>query len=1396
MRGVRHAVPVSGRSKASTGASRRFGLAATAAAVVATVTALSVAGAQSGPVSADSVGQSSTVQPPVVPGAGTAYLGAFVDPDGTALSAGDPTGGVASLGAELGSLSVFDQQSGRPPSILSTFQNWTEPVDVAGLDRVAATGAIPMVTWNCGDTDANVAAGTDDAMVTAEAQGLAATDVPVLLRWFPDPNVTGGSAGASCLGTAGAAGYVEAYQHIHSLFVAAGVTNVAFVWSIDTSPAADPNFASYYPGGKVVDWIAADSGPRQSARSRPNAFSSEFGSWYSAFSAAGKPMMVSSTGVGAGSQPAYLAQILADLPGQYPQLKAMVYFDAPELGSGDQYQLDAAGSTSFQQLAASPVFNPARLPSNTSVSTSQSSTPLGSSVTLTASVDATDNSGSVSFLDNGSPIADCVFVPITTPAHCQTSQLAPGPQSITAAYGGDATYSSSVSTQVAVTVIAPVTQTPLNGSSTAATSSARAVTHHPVAPGPATASDQQTPSEAPPVPGPGQAYLGAFVDPTGQAMSASNPTGGVLSVPVEIANAPSFDAGLGRPLSLMSIYLNWSNTVLVTQLDRVWAQGSIPMITWNCGDSDWNVASGKDDALINAVAQKLAAARIPVLLRWYPDPNDRQSASAQNCLFNVPNSVDPATAYQAAYQHIHDVFAAAGATNVSFAWSVDTTGGRGWNNYYPGDADVDWIGADISYSSADGSSDPFSDTVKQWYDTYAATGKPLIVSSLGAIPGSQGPYLQHVASDLPTLFPLIKGIVYFDGPDRVNSVHYSLSGQGLAGFDALSSQAVFSSERQQTVVSATATPDAVAESEVVKITASLAPTDLGGSLDFSDNGVTIPGCGTVAALEASSCDTSSLLPGQHTITVAYGGDAAFAPAAASPVSVSVSPAAGASGPPTIPGPGSAYLGAYIRPQPLKGVTYSTTSLDQELHLLPGFNASLARPLSVVHIYQPWSSPTPNAQIQEVRASGAIPMIDWACGDTDANIISGADDALITGFAHQLAALDAPVFLRWYYEPNFPGGVNYAACISNLGPQGYVDAFRHIHDLFVAAGAWNVGFIWTIAASGTDHDWIDYYPGSAYVDWITADGYARTSTPTPGVFSQRFAQWYQTFANFGKPLMITETAAFSGSQQDYLNEIRADVPTQFPLLKGIIYFDALGNLPGYPLDTGGMQAFQSLASDTFFQPNRTPTGTRVEANPDNAVAGQEVTLTANVQATDNGGTVSFYDGGAPVNGCQSIALDVSSSCTSTALTIGANAVTAVYSGDAYNAESSGDATNATIMPMTFPAVPGFAGVPDLAPVGAQSFSPQVDGVAALSNAAGSDPSSSRASGDTNPFALLDGAFRGKFGLGTDALIVGSGLMLLGGAYIAVTWMQDQRRRRRATSGEIVDVGSTHMSGDAK
>ena len=91
------------------------------------------------------------------------------------------------------------------------------------------------------------------------------------------------------------------------------------------------------------------------------------------------------------------------------------------------------------------------------------------------------------------------------------------------------------------------------------------------------------------------------------------------------------------------------------------------------------------------------------------------------------------------------------------------------------------------------------------------------------------------------------------------------------------------------------------------------------------------------------------------------------------------------------------------------------------------------------------------------------------------------------------------------------------------------AWRHIWQVFQNAGATNVAFVWSIGASGRDQDLINYYPGSAYVDWIAADGYDRPNNPVS--FTARFQPWYNEFSGFGLPLMVGESGAVGALREN-------------------------------------------------------------------------------------------------------------------------------------------------------------------------------------------------------------------------------------------------------------------------
>jgi hypothetical protein len=89
-----------------------------------------------------------------------------------------------------------------------------------------------------------------------------------------------------------------------------------------------------------------------------------------------------------------------------------------------------------------------------------------------------------------------------------------------------------------------------------------------------------------------------------------------------------------------------------------------------------------------------------------------------------------------------------------------------------------------------------------------------------------------------------------------------------------------------------------------------------------------------------------------------------------------------------------------------------------------------------------------------------------------------------------------------------------------------------------------------------------------------------------------------------------------------------------------------------------------------------TTTVVSGVPNPSAVGQSVTLTATVSPNDGFGTVAFYDNGSvtPISGCSAEDLtEVSgtwtATCTTSALPLGANSITAAYSGDYYYATST-------------------------------------------------------------------------------------------------------------------------------
>jgi Bacterial Ig-like domain (group 3) len=139
---------------------------------------------------------------------------------------------------------------------------------------------------------------------------------------------------------------------------------------------------------------------------------------------------------------------------QFPLIRAVSYFDAPGRFQQNAYAFDAEGLSAFQSLSKLPYFLPPQQQSTTSMTISQTPTRTATRVQLTANINA-DNGGTVSFSDNGSPIAACQNVPLVSGATCTTTSMPAGSTgSIQATYSGDAAFMPSTSDPDAVAVMA------------------------------------------------------------------------------------------------------------------------------------------------------------------------------------------------------------------------------------------------------------------------------------------------------------------------------------------------------------------------------------------------------------------------------------------------------------------------------------------------------------------------------------------------------------------------------------------------------------------------------------------------------------------------------------------------------------------------------------------------------------------------------------------------------------------------------------------------------------------------------------------------------------------------------------------------------------------------------
>ncbi|HEY1627843.1 MAG TPA: glycosyl hydrolase [Streptosporangiaceae bacterium] len=193
------------------------------------------------------------------------------------------------------------------------------------------------------------------------------------------------------------------------------------------------------------------------------------------------------------------------------------------------------------------------------------------------------------------------------------------------------------------------------------------------------------------------------------------------------------EAAMGHRYNLQLTYYNWDDQFPDAGESTIVAHGRTPLVTWYGPGKDADdhrtlaeVNDGSDDRWITQQADAIKDFGHRIYLRLMPEMNGNWYHGF---------SGDP-SAYIKAWQHIHRLFAQAGATNVTWVWCPNN-GPADWGKYYPGNAYADIIGVD-GFSNVGYGYQSFEQMFGQFFSQFAGR-RPLMVVETATNAGAGAP---------------------------------------------------------------------------------------------------------------------------------------------------------------------------------------------------------------------------------------------------------------------------------------------------------------------------------------------------------------------------------------------------------------------------------------------------------------------------------------------------------------------------------------------------------------------------------------------------------------------------------------------------------------------------------
>jgi hypothetical protein len=232
------------------------------------------------------------------------------------------------------------------------------------------------------------------------------------------------------------------------------------------------------------------------------------------------------------------------------------------------------------------------------------------------------------------------------------------------------------------------------------------------------------------------------------------PFTGVVVAPPEGRNLHALTLAAGLRPGVLEYYTVFGDRFDAGQAAAAERAGAVPLIQWNPVHSSLAaIADGRYDGYLGAVAAAMRKFGCPLMLSFAHEMN--------RPWFSWGSRHQSPAAFVAAWRHIHGIFAAAGTSNVIWAWDPNVASrGADLRQWWPGSSYVSIVALDGYYLSPQ---DTFRSVFRATLRSVRAIapGIRVIIAEAGAYPGP------GMARRVANLFAGARaaglaGVVYFD----------------------------------------------------------------------------------------------------------------------------------------------------------------------------------------------------------------------------------------------------------------------------------------------------------------------------------------------------------------------------------------------------------------------------------------------------------------------------------------------------------------------------------------------------------------------------------------------------------------------------------------------------------